>query len=168
MTTENTDTTTNTATRGTTVKVHYRGTLTDGTEFDNSHTRGTPIEFQVGGGQMIRGFDTAVEGMTTGETKTINIACADAYGETNPDANTEIPRSAFPADLELAEDMPVPLRGPQGQPFTGRVSALTEEAVTVDLNHPLAGQDLQFEIELVEVTPTTTDPTATNDTLTVE
>ena len=161
----NTETNNTTATRGTTVKVHYRGTLTDGTEFDNSNTRGTPIEFTVGAGQMIRGFDTAVEGMTIGETKTVNIPCAEAYGETNPEANTQIPRSAFPADLELTEDMPVPLRGPQGQPFTGRITTLTEETVTVDLNHPLAGQDLQFEIELVEVQTTSTD---TTNTITVE
>ena len=163
--TTNTNTNNTTANRGTTVKVHYRGTLSDGTEFDNSNTRGTPIEFTVGAGQMIRGFDTAVEGMTIGETKTVNIPCAEAYGETNPDANTEIPRSAFPDDLELTEDMPVPLRGPQGQPFTGRITALTEAAVTVDLNHPLAGQDLQFEIELVEVQEGTS---GTPNTITVE
>ena len=140
-----------TAEKGSNVRVHYRGTLTDGTEFDNSYERGNPIEFQVGAGQMIRGFDNAVNGMNVGDTKTVTLAPDEAYGDVRPEANTEIPLTAFPDDLELVEGMPVPLATDQGHKLMGRVSQLNEQTVTVDLNHPLAGQELNFEIELVEV-----------------
>ncbi len=140
-----------TATKGNNVRVHYRGTLTTGEEFDNSYERGTPIEFQIGAGQMIRGFDSAVEGMAVGSKKTVTLTPDEAYGETNPEAATSMPVSAFPDDLELTEGMPVPLATEEGHRLMGRIQAVTEETVTIDLNHPLAGQELNFEIELVEV-----------------
>ena len=140
-----------TAEKGSNVRVHYRGTLTTGEEFDNSYERGTPIEFQIGAGQMIRGFDTAVEGMTVGSKKTVTLTPDEAYGDTNPEANTQMPVSAFPDDLELTEGMPVPLATQEGHRLMGRIETVTEETVTIDLNHPLAGQELNFEIELVEV-----------------
>ena len=138
-----TATTTNTvATDGNTVTAHYRGTLKDGTEFDSSRSRpgGEPIEFTVGSGQMITGFN-----------------------DINPEAQTTISRSSFPADINLVEGMPVPLRTPEGRTLYGRVTDHTDDTVSVDLNHPLAGHDLQFEIELVSVTEgsdTTTDTEA--------
>tara|TARA_Y100000310_G_scaffold283773_1_gene306014 strand:- start:2993 stop:3427 length:435 start_codon:yes stop_codon:yes gene_type:complete len=139
------------AQKGDQVKVHYRGSLVDGTEFDNSYDRGTPIAFQVGGGQMLGGFDNAVVGMTVGDKKTVTIAADDAYGEINPEANTEIPRESFPETVELVEGLPVPLATPDGQRLMGKISQLNESTVTVDLNHPLAGKALQFDIEVVEV-----------------
>ena len=158
MTTENnTETNTlTTATEGTNATVHYRGTLEDGSEFDNSHVRGEPITFTVGAGQMIVGFNDAVNGMTVGETKTVTLTPDQAYGDVNPEAQTTFPKSGFPADLELVEGMPVPLRTPDGRTLMGRLAEQQEETVTIDLNHPLAGQTLQFEIELVEVTTNTT------------
>ncbi len=140
-----------TAEKGSNVRVHYRGTLTTGEEFDNSYDRGTPIEFQIGAGQMIRGFDNAVVGMTVGSKKTVTLSPEEAYGDTRPEASTEMPTSAFPEDLELTEGMPVPLATEEGHRLMGRIQAITEETVTIDLNHPLAGQELSFEIELVEV-----------------
>jgi len=165
-TTGTTTTTTTTATEGCTATVHYRGTLNDGSEFDNSHTRGEPITFTVGAGQMIPGFNNAVTGMTTGETKTVTIPAAEAYGVVNPEAKTVIPRSNFPTEIELTDGMPVPLRTPQGRTVYGRITEQQDDAVTVDLNHPLAGQDLQFEIELVSVTSGATDTTTTDTTTT--
>ena len=159
MTTENntnTEETLTTATEGTNATVHYRGTLEDGSEFDNSRTRGEPITFTVGAGQMIRGFNDAVSGMAVGETKTVTLTPDQAYGDVNPEATTTFPKSGFPADLELVEGMPVPLRTPDGRTLMGRLTEQQEETVTIDLNHPLAGQTLQFEIELVEVTTNTT------------
>jgi len=137
--------------KGTQVKVHYRGSLTDGTEFDNSYSREAPIAFQVGTGQMIRGFDEAVVGMTVGDKKSITLTPENAYGDINPEAQTEIGRDAFPDHVTLAEGLPVPLATPDGRSLMGRISQINESTVTVDLNHPLAGQDLQFDIELVEI-----------------
>jgi|10_taG_2_1085330.scaffolds.fasta_scaffold00828_10 peptidylprolyl isomerase len=153
------------ATKGNQVTVHYRGHLADGTEFDNSYNRETPIEFQVGSGQMLGGFDSAVVGMSVGDKKSITLLPNEAYGEINPDAKTVIPRAAFPETIELTEGLPVPLATPDGQQVLGSIRTLNEETVTVDLNHPLAGQELQFDIELVSIgdenpdeTETTTEP----------
>jgi len=139
------------AQKGNQVKVHYRGVLTDGTEFDNSYNRGTPIDFQIGAGQMIGGFNDAVVGMTVGDKKTIKLAPDEAYGEINPEATTEIPRASFPEAVELTEGLPVPLATPDGQQLMGSIRRLNEETVTIDLNHPLAGKSLQFDIELVAI-----------------
>jgi len=155
--------TTTTASEGSTVEVHYRGTLADGTEFDNSHERGEPIKFTVGKGPMIPGFIAAITGMAAGETKTVNIPAQEAYGETNPAAITQIPKTSFPTGLELKDGMPVPMRTPTGQTVYGRITEQQETTVTVDLNHPLAGEDLQFEIEMVSVTNTTTEETTSTD-----
>ena len=145
------------AQKGTQVKVHYRGSLQDGTEFDNSYGRGEPIGFQVGAGQMIRGFDNAIVGMSVGEKKTITLTKDEAYGDIVEDAHTEIQRTAFPEHIALTEGLPVPLATPEGKSLMGRISQLNETSVTVDLNHPLAGQDLQFDIELVEIEDSATD-----------
>jgi len=162
MTTENTDTLT-TATAGANATVHYRGTLEDGSEFDNSHIRGEPITFKVGSGQMIPGFNDAVDGMTVGETKTVTLTPDLAYGDTNPEAQTTFPTSGFPEGVELVEGMPIPLKTPDGRTLMGRLAEQHGDTVTIDLNHPLAGQTLQFEIELVEVTTPTSTDTSTDE-----
>tara|TARA_E500000331_G_scaffold339093_1_gene368975 strand:+ start:505 stop:954 length:450 start_codon:yes stop_codon:yes gene_type:complete len=134
------------------VKVHYRGTLTDGTEFDNSRTRGESLEFQVGSGGMIRGFVDAVVGMTVGETKSISIPPEQAYGPTVPEAIQEVDASAFANIPDMEVGGLIQGNGPQG-PFVAKVANITESMVTLDLNHPLAGETLNFEIELLNTEP---------------
>ena len=139
------------ANTGSQVSVHYTGTLSDGTVFDNSRERGSPLEFTLGSGDLIDGFDSAVSGMEVGEVKTITIPAADAYGLADPERKAPIPRAMFPPEVTLTEGLHVPLRGPSGENIVGRILTITEESVEVDLNHPLAGQDLTFEIELINL-----------------
>jgi FKBP-type peptidyl-prolyl cis-trans isomerase 2 len=143
--------TTNTATEGSKVKVHYRGTLDDETQFDSSYDRGEPIAFTVGSGEMIDGFDTAVRGMSEGEKKTITLTPAEGYGEVNPDAFTTMPRASFPDGFPIEEGGKVPLTGPDNQQFVGTISEFDNDVVMVDLNHPMAGKTLNFDLELVAV-----------------
>ncbi len=134
---------------GDTVRVHYTGTLADGSQFDSSVGK-DPLEFAVGAGQMIAGFDKAVLGMKVGESKTVLIPAADAYGERRDDLAAEIPRVQLPPDTD-------PKIGDQLQVSTGQgplvvtVTAVTADTVTLDANHFLAGKDLTFEIELVSI-----------------
>ena len=136
---------------GNTVSVHYRGTLNDGTEFDSSHSRGEPLSFQVGSGQMINGFDAALPGMAVGETKSITLTPDQAYGESNPEAITDVPKESFPPDFNFQVDSMVQGQNEQGQPLVGTINEVKDEAVTIDFNHPMAGKDLNFEIELVSI-----------------
>ena len=163
MTTENTTTALTTATGGAIATGHYRGTDAEGNQFDSSYDRDEPISFVVGSGQMISGFDAAVDGMSVGETKTVTLAPAEAYGDVNPEAKTTFPKSGFPEGIDVKVGMRVPLRAPNGQTIIGFLTEEQEDTVTVDLNHPLAGQTLQFEIELVEVTTETTTTTSTDE-----
>lgn len=133
------------------VLVNYRGTLTDGEEFDNSYARGAPLPVEVGDKKLIRGFSDAIVGMSVGEKKTVVLDSSEAYGDPNPAAITHIDLTAFPPDLELSIGMPIPLASPDGHQAVGRITQINEQAVTCDLNHPLAGQVLTFEIELVEI-----------------
>ena len=135
-------------TNGHNVKVHYRGTLTDGTEFDNSRVRGQTLDFEVGSGRMIRGFNDAVLGMAPGETKQVTLNPEAAYGEHNPQALQSVPKEAFGEDFNFEVGGMVQGNGPQGT-FVAKIAALEEDAVVLDMNHPLAGQQLNFEIELV-------------------
>ena len=144
-------------TNGTTVKVHYKGTLSDGQEFDNSHTRGQTLDFKVGAGQMIKAFNDAVIGMSEGQTKSFTIPAADAYGEYNPEAFTTAPRTAFPPNFNFEVGAEVQGQTPTGQPFLAKITAFENDEVTLDVNHPLAGQDLTFEVEMVEVEKTDDD-----------
>lgn len=137
-------------TTGHNVNVHYRGTLTDGTEFDNSRTRGQTISFQVGSGQMIPGFNDAVVGMTTGETKSVTLDPTQAYGQRNEEAFNTVPREAFGENFEFEVGATVQGNGPRGI-FLAKIHELQEDNVILDMNHPLAGQSLNFEIELVSV-----------------
>ena len=139
-----------TAKSGDTVKVHYTGTLSDGTQFDSSRGR-DPLEFTIGSGQLISGFDSAVDGMTLGETKTVIIPSDQAYGEHNPEMMQVVPRSAIPDDIKLEEGMILSANGPQGQTLNFKVVEFDEEKVSVDGNHPLAGKDLTFDLELMAI-----------------
>ena len=132
------------------VKVHYKGTLADGTEFDNSRSHGGTLDFQVGSGQLIKGFDHAVRGMGVGEVKTVTLKPSDAYGVTDPSAIVEVPKSVFAPDTNFVVGNTVQGTSPTGQPVTAKISSLNEETVILDHNHPLAGQELTFEIELIE------------------
>lgn len=143
---------------GNSVSVHYRGTLSDGTEFDNSKVRGQTLNFQVGSGQMIPGFDRALVGMTVGETRNIHITSQEAYGPRQPDAVQTVPKTAFPDDFEYLVGEVIQGNGPQG-PFLAKIQEERETEVLLDFNHPLAGEDLDFEIELVAVDGDTGAPT---------
>ncbi|MBK1635197.1 FKBP-type peptidyl-prolyl cis-trans isomerase [Rhodovulum adriaticum] len=132
------------------VRIHYTGTLADGTTFDSSEGR-EPLEFTVGSGEIIPGLDKALPGMTAGDKKTVEIPCAEAYGEANPDAKQAIPRAQVPADIPLDIGTRLQLQTPQGQAMPVVVAEVTEEHVVLDANHPLAGQDLTFAIELVSI-----------------
>ncbi len=135
---------------GDTVRIHYTGTLADGSTFDSSAGR-DPLEFTLGSGQVIPGFDKAVTGMTVGDEKTVEIVADDAYGPLNPDAQQAFPRDQVPDDIPLEIGTRLQLSGPQGQPIMVTVAEVTEAEVILDANHPLAGKDLTFKIELVEI-----------------
>ncbi|MEQ9638763.1 MAG: peptidylprolyl isomerase [Alphaproteobacteria bacterium] len=139
-----------TAKAGDTVRVHYTGTLDDGTQFDSSAGR-DPLEFAVGGGQVIAGFDNAVQGMTVGESVTVDIPADEAYGAREESLVHDVPRDALPDDMQPEVGMPLQAQAQNGQVVRLVVTAVAEEAITVDGNHPLAGKDLSFEIELVEI-----------------
>lgn len=138
------------AKEGRAVQVHYKGTFEDGTVFDSSYDRGETIGFTVGAGEMIPGFDAAVEGMKVGETKTIQIDPENAYGEHNPEGIQEVPKQSFPDDFQFEQGLVIE-GNVQGQPVRGVISAVQEVSVVVDFNHPMAGKNLNFDIELVEV-----------------
>lgn len=138
------------AKQGDTVKIHYTGTLEDGTVFDTSENR-DPLEFTLGEGQVISGFESAVQGMAEGDTKTAEIPSGDAYGPRRDDLILTVAREQLPDDLEPEPGDQLEMRTQDGQAFPVRVTQVGEEQVKLDANHPLAGQDLIFEIELVEV-----------------
>lgn len=132
------------------VKVHYHGKLTTGETFDSSAGR-EPLEFEVGSGSVIKGFDEGVTGMSVGEKKTINIPFAEAYGPLNPEMIIDMPKERFPADMELEVGMPLMMSDGQGHQFQVTVTEIKIESVVLDANHPLAGKDLIFDLELVEI-----------------
>jgi peptidylprolyl isomerase len=133
------------------VKVHYHGKLTSGETFDSSEGR-APLEFEVGGGMVIKGFDDGVTGMVVGEKKTINIPYNEAYGPRNPEMVIEFPKERFPADMQIEVGMPLVMSGNQGEQIKVVIVQIKENSVLLDANHPLSGQDLIFDIELVEIT----------------
>ena len=133
------------------VKVHYKGTLNDGTQFDSSYDRGEPLEFTCGAGMMIQGFDKAVVTMNVGDVIDVHLMPEEAYGEADPRAFITLPISDLPGAEELKVDDKVYLQNMYGQPFPARVAALTDTDITFDANHEMAGKELNFRIELVEV-----------------
>jgi peptidylprolyl isomerase len=135
---------------GDTVRIHYTGTLNDGTEFDSSAGR-DPLEFEVGSGQIIPGLDEALPGMAVGDTKTVAVDAAAAYGPVNPEARQDVPRASIPAEIPLDIGTQLQMQTPDGRAVPVTVADVTEEVVTLDANHPLAGKDLNFDIELVAI-----------------
>ena len=121
------------------------------TEVDNSYERAQPITFTAGVGQMISGFDNAVIGMTQGEVKTVTFGPDEAYGDVDPERNTELPRDMFPDDFPLEAGGKVPLQAPTGETLMGTITETSDDSVKIDLNHSLAGKTLTFEVEVVKV-----------------
>jgi peptidylprolyl isomerase len=151
-------------TNGNNIKVHYVGTLVDGTEFDSSRNRGQTLDFVVGANQLLDAFDSAVVGMTQGQVKTFTIPADQAYGFHDPDAVATVPREAFPNEFEFAVGQQVQGQSPDGRPVMAKILSFEEEGVTLDVNHPLAGEDLNFEIEVVEIEETENTTEETEDT----
>ena len=135
---------------GDVVRIHYTGKLTDGTEFDSSAGR-DPLEFEVGAGQIISGLDDHVNGLSVGEKSSVTIPAAQAYGPHDPNRVQPVPRAQIPEGIDLAVGTRLQATTPDGQPLALTVVDLSEEEVTVDANHPLAGQDLVFDVEVVEI-----------------
>ena len=140
------------AQNGDKVRVHYHGKLRSGETFDSSEGK-DPLEFTLGGGDVIRGFDEGVRGMQVGDKKTVEIAVDDAYGQKSQEMIIEFPKSQFPPDMNPQIGQQLMMSNGSGQSFPVTVTDLREESVILDANHPLAGQDLIFDIELVEIIP---------------
>jgi len=132
------------------VKVHYHGRLVNGETFDSSEGR-QPLEFEVGSGMVIKGFDDGVTGMKVGEKKTINIPAENAYGEKNADMIIDYPKAQFPENIELEVGTPLVMSSASGQQFQVKIAEVKEDVVILDANHPLAGEELIFDLELVEI-----------------
>lgn len=138
------------AKEGDTVKVHYTGKLEDGTVFDSSEGR-DPIEFTIGHRQVITGFEQAVIGMNPGEAKTATVSAADAYGPRYDEMIVSVERDQFPAHLDAQVGQRLQIRQAEGQSITVTVTDVSEKDITLDGNHPLAGKDLTFDIQLQEI-----------------
>ena len=135
---------------GDTVTVHYTGTLEDGTVFDSSKDR-DPLQFTIGKGQLIKGFENAVLGMSIGETKTVRIPSNEAYGPRRDELILKFNRTDFPTNIEPKEGLVLNLRSPDGRTMMAEITEVSVDSVTLDANHPLAERDLTFKIDLVEV-----------------
>ena len=136
--------------KGNTVKVDYTGSFDDGQVFDTSEGK-QPLEFVVGEGKVIKGFDDAVVGMEKGKEKEVSIDAKDAYGEARSEMKKEIPRENLPKDKEPKVGMGLVLQSPTGQQMPAKIIKVTKENVTLDLNHPLAGKKLNFKLKIVEI-----------------
>jgi len=133
------------------VELHYKGTFPNGEIFDDSRTRGIPMKVLVGSGQVIKGFDTALVGMAEGQIKKVNLPSESAYGPRYPEAIITAQKKAFPEDFPFEEGLPVAGQDPNGNPVRARIVSFTDTEVVLDHNHPLAGKDLNFEIEVVKI-----------------
>ena len=143
----------NQAKSGDVVSIHYTGKLDDGTEFDSS-AGGDPLQFTLGSDQVIQGFSSAIEGMSVGDSKTVNIPADEAYGPRQEQMVQEVPKTVLPEDLEPKEGMALQARNQDGGTVNLVVTAVSDETITVDGNHPLAGKALNFDIELVDIART--------------
>ena len=132
------------------VKIHYHGTLTDGSIFDSSNGR-EPLEFEVGSGMVIPGFDAGVMDMIVGDKKQIHIPFMEAYGPSQPELIMDFPRDQFPVDMVTEVGMELQMSNEEGQNFPAMIIEVAEETVKLNANHPLAGKDLIFDLELVEI-----------------
>jgi len=135
---------------GDTVKVHYTGRLDDGVEFDTSSSR-EPLEFTIGGNQVIQGFENGIVGMEINESKTITIPAEEAYGLYREELVLDVPIDQFPPNIKPELGQQLQLTQPNGEPINVMITQITESAVTLDANHPLAGKDLTFDIQLMEI-----------------
>ena len=135
---------------GSTVKVHYTGTLENGEIFDSSANR-DPLQFTIGQGQLIPGFEKAVIGLKVGDSTKTNIPAAEAYGEHNAQMEITVPRTQLPEDMEPEVNLQLQLSQPNGQPIPCQITKIEGDQITIDANHPLAGEDLSFEIEVIEI-----------------
>ena len=138
------------AEKGDNVKIHYKGTLQDGTVFDSSEWR-EPLGYTLGSGQVIPGFDEAVMGMSDGEAKNVTIPVDKAYGPRNDELVMPVPLSQVPADLKPEVGQQLQMGGPDGQPVMVKIIDITDEHIMLDANPPLAGEDLIFDLELVAI-----------------
>lgn len=136
--------------KGDTVKIHYHGTLSDGNIFDSSLER-EPLEFEVGSGMVIPGFDAGVMDMKVGDKKTIHIPFMEAYGPVNEQMIIEFSRDQFPDDMSLELGLQLMMSDQNGQQFPVVITDILEETVKLDANHPLAGKDLTFDLELMDI-----------------
>ena len=136
--------------KGDKIRVDYTGTLEDGTVFDTSDGK-EPLEFEVGSGQIIKGFDEAVVGMKNGEEKEVIIKPEDAYGEANPELQKKIPKSQLPEGQEPKPGMTLAIATPDGRQVPVKISEVSDTDITIDLNHPLAGKTLTFKIKIVGI-----------------
>ena len=136
---------------GKTVKTHYKGTFNDGTQFDSSYDRGEPLEFVCGTGMMIQGFDAAVADMEVGQVVDIHLMPEEAYGMPDPEAIFTVEIAQMPGSEDLSVGQQVYLANQMGQPFPVKVTAKDDTNITFDANHEMAGKELNFKIELVEV-----------------
>lgn len=139
------------AKQGDTVKVHYTGTLDNGEKFDSSYEREEPLEFKIGEKQVIPGFEDGVTGMAVGEKKEIHIPSEQAYGPRQDDLIGSLPRTQLPEGFDPEIGQHVQLQSPSGEQLVAKVVESSDEAITVDANHPLAGENLNFELELKEI-----------------
>lgn len=135
---------------GDTIRIHYTGTLKSGEVFDSSEGR-DPLEFTLGSGMIIAGLDSAIQGMTAGEKKVAEIPSTEAYGEVNPAARQPVPRTEFPDDIPTEVGTQLQMQSPEGQVIPVTIVDVSETEVTLDANHPLAGQDLTFDFEVVGI-----------------
>lgn len=136
---------------GKTVKIHYKGTLDNGEVFDSSYERDEPIEFVCMSGHVIKGFDEAVKDMEVGEKRSIHLEPDEAYGQKDPALMQTVPLDQIPNAADLPESGTIYFQDPTGQPIPAEIVEKTKDSVTFDLNHPMAGKPLNFELELVEV-----------------
>jgi len=137
--------------KGDKVKIDYTGTFDDGKVFDSSEKHGQPLEFEVGAGQMIKGFDDAVIGMKKGEEKQLKLKPSEAYGEYNDSLVKKLPREAIKGVEEINPGMVLGLTAPDGRQFAVKIKDVSDKEITLDLNHPLAGKTLNFRIKLIDV-----------------
>ncbi|MBP1851501.1 FKBP-type peptidyl-prolyl cis-trans isomerase [Rhizobium halophytocola] len=135
---------------GDTVRIHYIGTLKDGSQFDSSVGR-DPLQFQLGAGQIIPGLDREIDGMNLGDKQRVEVPAGEAYGPHDPQKVQQVPRNVIPENIELQPGMQLQAQTQNGVPLTVVVTEIQPESVTLDGNHPLAGQDLVFDVELIEI-----------------
>ena len=133
------------------VKVHYTGTLKDGTEFDSSRTRNQELEFTIDDGNLLKGFNDTVKNLQVGESADVSLTAKDAYGEYIEEAVIKVKKDEFPKDFKFEVNGFIQGQDQMGRPVQGQIVKIEEESINLDLNHPLAGEDLNFNIELVEV-----------------